>query len=33
MSVDVRLPVPLRQLRLPAMAAHYRKLAQEAAQP
>ncbi len=32
MSVDVRLPVLLRQLRLPAMAAHYRKLAQEAAQ-
>jgi len=32
MSVDVRLPILLRQLRLPTVAAHYRKLAQEAAQ-
>lgn len=32
MSVDVRLPILLRQLRLPTVAANYRKLAQEAAQ-
>lgn len=32
MSVDVRLPILLRQLRLPTVAANYRKFAQEAAQ-
>jgi DNA replication protein DnaC len=32
MSVDVRLPVLLRQLRLPTVAANYRRFAQEAAQ-
>lgn len=32
MSVDVRLPILLRQLRLPTVVANYRKLAQEAAQ-
>jgi len=32
MSVDVRLPILLRQLRLPTIAANYRKFAQEAAQ-
>jgi len=32
MSVDVRLPILLRQLRLPTVAANYRKLALEAAQ-
>ena len=31
MSVDVRLPILLRQLRLPTIAAYYRKCAQEAA--
>jgi len=32
MSLDVRLPILLRQLRLPTVAANYRKFAQEAAQ-
>lgn len=32
MSLDVRLPFLLRQLRLPTVAANYRKFAQEAAQ-
>jgi DNA replication protein DnaC len=32
MSLDVRLPILLRQLRLPTLAANYRKFAQEAAQ-
>jgi len=32
MSLDVRLPLLLRQLRLPTVAANYRKFAQEAAQ-
>jgi DNA replication protein DnaC len=32
MSLDVRLPFLLRQLRLPTVAANYRKYAQEAAQ-
>jgi len=32
MSLDVRLPILLRQLRLPSVATHYRKFAQEAAQ-
>lgn len=31
MSVDIRLPLVLRQLRLPTVAANYRKFAQEAA--
>ena len=31
MSVDLRLPILLRQLRLPTVAANYRKFAQEAA--
>jgi DNA replication protein DnaC len=32
MSLDIRLPILLRQLRLPTVAANYRKFAQEAAQ-
>ena len=32
MSLDVRLPILLRQLRLPSVATHYRRFAQEAAQ-
>jgi DNA replication protein DnaC len=32
MSLDVRLPILLRQLRLPTVAANYRKFAQEASQ-
>jgi DNA replication protein DnaC len=32
MSVDIRLPIVLRQLRLPTVVANYRKFAQEAAQ-
>lgn len=32
MSLDVRLPILLRQLRLPTVAVNYRKFAQEAAQ-
>jgi DNA replication protein DnaC len=32
MSVDFRLPILLRQMRLPSVAANYRKFAQEAAQ-
>ncbi len=32
MSLDVRLPILLRQLRMPTVAANYRKFAQEAAQ-
>lgn len=32
MSLDLRLPILLRQLRLPTVAANYRKFAQEAAQ-
>jgi DNA replication protein DnaC len=32
MSVDIRLPILLRQLRLPTVAANYRRFAQEAAQ-
>jgi DNA replication protein DnaC len=31
MSLDIRLPILLRQLRLPTVAANYRKFAQEAA--
>jgi DNA replication protein DnaC len=31
MSVDIRLPILLRQLRLPTVVANYRKFAQEAA--
>ena len=31
MSLDVRLPPVARQLRLPTVAANYRKFAQEAA--
>ena len=31
MSLDVRLPLVARQLRLPTVAANYRKFAQEAA--
>jgi DNA replication protein DnaC len=31
-SLDIRLPILLRQLRLPTVAANYRKFAQEAAQ-
>ena len=31
MSLDVRLPILLRQMRLPTVAANYRKFAQEAA--
>jgi DNA replication protein DnaC len=32
MSLDIRLPILLRQMRLPTVAANYRKFAQEAAQ-
>jgi hypothetical protein len=32
MSLDIRLPILLRQLRLPTVAANYRRFAQEAAQ-
>jgi DNA replication protein DnaC len=32
MSLDIRLPILLRQLRLPTVSANYRKFAQEAAQ-
>ncbi len=32
MSLDIRLPILLRQLRMPTVAANYRKFAQEAAQ-
>ena len=32
MSLDIRLPILLRRLRLPTVAANYRKFAQEAAQ-
>lgn len=32
MSLDLRLPILLRQLRLPTVAANYRRFAQEAAQ-
>ena len=32
MSIDVRLPILLRELRLPTVAANYRKFAHEAAQ-
>jgi DNA replication protein DnaC len=32
MSLDIRLPILLRQMRLPSVAANYRKFAQEAAQ-
>jgi len=32
MSVDIRLPILLRQLRLPTVAANYRRFADEAAQ-
>jgi DNA replication protein DnaC len=32
MSVDIRLPILLRQLRLPTVAANYRRFAEEAAQ-
>jgi len=31
MSLDIRLPILLRQMRLPTLAANYRKFAQEAA--
>ena len=31
MSLDIRLPILLRQMRLPTVAANYRKFAQEAA--
>ena len=32
MSLDIRLPILLRQLRLPTVAANYARFAQEAAQ-
>ena len=32
MSLDIRLPILLRQMRLPTVAANYRRFAQEAAQ-
>ena len=32
MSADLRLPILLRQLRLPTVAANYRKFAQESTQ-
>ena len=32
MSLDVRLPILLRQLRLPTVAANYARYAQEASQ-
>jgi DNA replication protein DnaC len=32
MSIDVRLPILLRELRMPTVAANYRKFAHEAAQ-